>query len=133
MNLPINWRSSIMNSATRLVVLLSLSAGTALAAQGAPPAGGPPGPGGFRGRPDGSAKLLLANSAELDLTDAQVVKLAAIARRAEARRRAMRSTMDSGRARFERSAGDTIARRQFRDRMRQDFDRERDLASADQR
>ncbi|HEU4994994.1 MAG TPA: Spy/CpxP family protein refolding chaperone [Gemmatimonadaceae bacterium] len=123
-----------MFSSYRFVVVLSLATGVTLTAQGAPPAGGPPGAGDLRRGPGASsAKLLLANTAELDLTDAQVVKLAAIARRAESRRRSMRAAMDSGRARFERSPGDSVARRQLRERIRLDFDRERALASTDQR
>lgn len=123
-----------MFAGTRLVVALSLAAGATLAAQGVPSAGAAPGATGFRGRGNASsAKMLLANTAELDLTDAQVVKLAAIARRSEARRRSMRAAMDSGRARFERAPSDSAARRLFRDRMHQDLSREREQASADQR
>ena len=123
-----------MLASIRTIALLSLTAST-LAAQG-PPAGGPP------SRMDGqvsrsgpsSAKLLLANTAELDLTDAQVVKLAAIARRSEARRRSMRAVMDSARQRFgQPGAADSAARRQFRDRMSADANRGREQARADQR
>lgn len=62
-----------------------------------PPPGGPMGRGPM-GRPPRGAEFLLAHTGELQLTDAQVVKLAAIARRADARHRAMRATMDSLRA-----------------------------------
>ena len=81
-----------------------------------------------------AAKMLLANSAELDLTDAQVVKLAAIARRGEARRRSMRASMDSARMRFQPGQpADSAVRRQFGDRMRADMEKMRDQVQADQR
>lgn len=48
---------------------------------------GPPGP--------STAEFLLANTGELHLTDQQVTRLAAIARRAESQRQALRATMDS--------------------------------------
>jgi len=78
---------------------------------------------------------MLAHTGELDLTDAQVVKLAAIARRSEARRRAAGAAIDSARTRFGPQSGlaDSSARRQFRDRMRSDFSRLRDQAQGDQR
>jgi hypothetical protein len=71
-------------------------------------AGGPP-PGAL-GAP--AAQLLLAETGALQLTDAQVVRLAAIARRAEDRHRALRTRLDSLRPR--RAPGDTSTRR---DRM----------------
>jgi len=78
--------------------------------------------------------MLLAHTGPLDLTDAQVVRLAAIARRTEARRRTMRAAMDSARARFmPGTPGDSAARRQFRDRMRADMERAREQGRADQR
>jgi Spy/CpxP family protein refolding chaperone len=123
--------SSIRSS----VALLSLAAAATLSAQtpGSPLPGpnGPP-PAGGRG---GSAQFMLAHTGELDLTDAQVVKLAAIARRSEARRRAGRAAMDSARTRFgpQSAPADSSARRQFRDRMRSDFTRLRDQAQVDQR
>ncbi|CAN5459824.1 hypothetical protein BH09GEM1_BH09GEM1_33930 [soil metagenome] len=51
--------------------------------------GAPMGPGG------GIASMLLAHTAELKLTDQQLSKLAAIARRTEDRHKAMRASMDS--------------------------------------
>src|SRR5215510_11453729 len=42
-----------------------------------------------------AASMFLAHTGELQLTDAQVTKLAAIARRAESREKAMRARMDS--------------------------------------
>ena len=83
-----------------------------------------------------AAKMLLAHTGELDLTDAQVVKLAAVARRVEARRRGMRASMDSARSRFGEqrpSPTDSAARRQFRERMRADLERAREQAKVDQR
>jgi hypothetical protein len=68
-------------------------------------AGGPP-PGAL-GAP--AAQMLLAETGALQLTDAQVVRLAAIARRADDRHRALRTRLDSLRPR--RVTGDTSARR----------------------
>jgi hypothetical protein len=45
-----------------------------------------------------AASMFLAHTGELQLTDAQVTKLAAIARRAESREKAMRARMDSAMA-----------------------------------
>src|SRR5688572_5842661 len=116
----------------RIAALVSVTAASALAAQ----------PGGSQAHPvppagDGrapAASMLLAHTGELELTDAQVVRLAAIARRAEARRRTMRASMDSVRARFgDRAPADSAARRQMRDRFRADIDRLREQQRADQR
>src|SRR5437867_12003455 len=86
-----------MHSSIRTLSLLSLLGAATLSAQG--PGGPPPRAGGGgrggRGGPGElapAAQLLLAHTGELDLTDAQVVKLAAIARRGETQRRAMRAT-----------------------------------------
>lgn len=75
-----------------------------------------------------SAQMLLAQSAQLDLTDAQVVKLAGIARRAELRQRAM----DSARTRFNQPA-DSLARWQFAQRMQAEMTKERDQSHVDLR
>jgi Spy/CpxP family protein refolding chaperone len=83
---------------------------TALSAQQ-----GPPPPGGGRGpaSPLGNtAAFLLANTGALKLTDAQVVRLAAIARRADDRGRALRATMDSARTARGRMPRDSAARGQ---------------------
>lgn len=124
-----------MSSSIRSAFLLSLAAAAALSAQN--PGGPPPGPMGPPpdGGPRAGAQFMLAHTGELDLTDAQVVRLAAIARRSEARRRSMRAAMDSARERFGPQSGppDSVSRRQFRDRMRADFTRVRDQAQADQR
>jgi hypothetical protein len=50
---------------------------------------------GMHGRMMDAASMLLAHTGELQLTDAQVTKLAAIARRSEAREKAMSTRMDS--------------------------------------
>ena len=62
-----------------------------------PGAGQMPGPGMMRGPMPGGgiASMLLAHSAELKLTDQQLSKLAAIARRTDDRHKAMRASMDS--------------------------------------
>ena len=82
---------------------------------------------GQMGAPMGArtAQMLLARTAELDLTDAQVVKLAAIARKAEARHRARQAAMDSARTRFTQP-GDSVARRQLGQRMQTEMTKERD-------
>ena len=109
--------------------LLSVASSGVLAAQ--TPAGPPISERGGRAP---AAQMLLAHTGELDLTDAQVVKLAAIARRNEARRRSMRAAFDSTRQRFERPAPtDTAARRQMRERMRADMQRIRDQSRVDER
>jgi Spy/CpxP family protein refolding chaperone len=110
---------------TQIVIVLSLVAAAAASAQA--PAAPAPGP---HGAP--AAKLLLSNTGELGLTDQQVVRLAAIARRSEARRAALRSSMDSVRGRFTQP-GDSIARRQFAERMRTNTERARAQMLSDQR
>jgi hypothetical protein len=52
-----------------------------------------------------AASMFLAHTGELQLTDAQVTKLAAIARRAESREKAMRARMDSAMSRGRSEAG----------------------------
>jgi len=117
----------------RTLALLLIGGSSIAAAQNpAPPAPGPMGPPMQEGMGLPAAKMLLANSAELDLTDAQVVKLAAIARRGEARRRSMRAAMDSAGMRF-RQPSDSNARRQFGERMRADMEKMRDQSRTDQR
>ena len=115
-----------MRHITRTVTLLFLAAATTAGAQGLTPSSGA-----RRGAP--AAQMLLSRTGELELTDAQVVRLAAIARRSEARRRAMRATMDSARVRFDAQPGDTAARRQFRQRMQTDLQRVEEQLRTDQR
>ena len=118
-----------------------------LAAQApGPPPGDRPGPGrrmpmmpdpgrGPAGGPVGAtADFLLAHTGDLALTDAQVVRLAAISRRTDARRKAMTARLDSTRASAPASgdsagprdrrrrppAPDEAELRQARDRMHAD-------------
>ena len=85
-------------------VMLFAAATTPVAAQPSPGSGGRPGPmargpgGGGANPVAAAADFLLARTGELALTDAQVVRLAAISRRTEARRKAMMTRMDSLRA-----------------------------------
>lgn len=119
-----------MRSMIRTLAVVSLTFATTALAQG-------PVPGTPRGdRPMGApaAQMLLARTGELGLTDAQVVRLAAIARRAESRRATLRASMDSARQRF--AAGqqaDTAARRQFRQRMQADMQKAMEAGRTDQR
>ena len=78
-------------------------------------------PGGMPGAMRDDASFLLGRTGELHLTDAQVVKLAAIARRAADRRTAMRATLDSVRPAMGRGGmtADSAGRAQMRQRMQQ--------------
>src|SRR6185503_5125763 len=109
-------------------LLAIVTAAASLSAQNPPVPPMPPMGGAPAG--DRSGQMLLARSAELGLSDAQIVKLAGIARRSEARRSTQRAVMDSGRARF-RQPGDSVARRAFMERMRTDMTKERDQARVD--
>lgn len=122
-----------MRTTIRALVLISLTTATSAFAQGpVPPMGGPLQGRGPAGAP--AAQMLLARTGELGLTDAQVVRLAAIARRAETRRAGLRAAMDSARQRFASGQTvDTAARRAFRQRMMADAEKARDAARADQR
>src|ERR1051325_6264204 len=108
-----------MENAMRLsrlitATVLTLASTMSLNAQrpGAPPGGRPPargqgGGGGAMAPMDGpmmgamggplgnTAQFLLAHTGDLKLTDQQVVRLAAIARRADERGRSMRTSLDS--------------------------------------
>jgi hypothetical protein len=90
------------------------------------------------GAVDNPAQFLLAQTGELNLTDAQVTRLAAIARRSAERRRVLRVQMDS--MRTQRGPGATRPDSAERARMRQRFEqmrpameRLRDQAQADRR
>jgi hypothetical protein len=99
-------------------------------------------PGG-RGAPGGGgavedpARFLLAHTGELKLTDAQVTRLAAIARRSADRRQTLRTQMDSLRSQGMRGQRpDSAARAQMRQRfeqMRPAMERLRDQSQADRR
>jgi hypothetical protein len=129
--------------ATVMVCSTSVMSVMTLGAQG--PGGRRPGPGpmpgpgamGGGGPIDDPAQFLLSQTGELKLTDAQVTRLAAIARRSADRRRALRAQMDS--LRSQRVGGerpDSAARERMRQRfeqMRPDMERLRDQAQADRR
>jgi hypothetical protein len=75
--------------------------------------------------------MLLSQTGALQLSDAQVVRLAAIARRSDERRRALRTRLDSLRPR--RAPGDSTARRERPLPPLDILGRERDAAHADLR
>jgi hypothetical protein len=75
--------------------------------------------------------MFLSQAGPLQLTDAQVVKLAAIARRADDRHRVLRTRIDSLRPR--RAPGDTAARRQREAPPMDLFEREREASHNDLR
>src|SRR5215203_1533019 len=126
------WRSS--PTMTRLILGVVMACSPPAVALGAPgPAGRRPGPGpgmgpGVTGGGPGNsavsnpAEFLLSQTGELKLTDAQVSRLAAIARRSAARRRALRAQMDSLRPQRARGERPDSA---MRARMRQQFDQMR--------
>jgi LTXXQ motif family protein len=125
-----------MHSSIRLGILLSLITATSAAAQ--VPGGPPQAANAVPATPGPGTGFLLAHTGELQLTDAQVVKLAAIARRAEARRQALRNSSDSVRRRFEPAAPGSdssarAARRRMMDQMRANFDRVREQDRSDLR
>ena len=105
-----------MTSLARAIGMLSLVAlATPLAAQGPgrPPGGGGPAPMMMPAGPGGSpigatADFLLSHTGDLALTDAQVVKLAAISRRTQTRRNAMMARMDSARTAARPAPGDSV-------------------------
>jgi hypothetical protein len=127
------------------VMVCSTSALTALTVGAQGPGGRPPmpGPGAMGGGPGGGsavddpAQFLLSQTGELKLTDAQVTRLAAIARRSAERRQALRAQMDSvrrQRASGERPDSATRARmRQQFDQMRPQMERLREQSQADRR
>ena len=105
--------------ARALGMMLFVTATTTVAAQPSPGLGGRPGTGpmsgglgGGRANPVGApADFLLAHTGELSLTDAQVVRLASISRRADARRKTMMARMDSARAAARPAPGDSVGPR----------------------
>ena len=106
------------------VAFVAAAGGSAIAQAPTPAAG--------RGAP--GAEMLLARTGELALTDAQVTRLAAIARRSAARRQSMRVSVDSVRTRVgQGNRPDSAARRQLAQRLRADAERMRDQAHADRR
>ena len=124
----------------RLFLVTALACGSAmtLGAQG-PGRGFGPGPRGVGGggAVEDPAQFLLSHTGELKLTDAQVTRLAAIARRSAERRQALRMQLDSVRPQAMRGQRPDSA---ARDRMRQRFEqmrpamqRLRDQSQADRR
>lgn len=83
-----------------------------------------------------AVEFLLARTGTLQLTDQQVVKLAAIARRAADRHKAMHASFDSLRMQMRRG-GDSAGRERHRGAPPQElmaaFEKERDAAHADLR
>jgi hypothetical protein len=88
------------------------------------PGGRGPGPAPMGGGGPGAASMLLAQTAELKLSDAQVTRLAAIARRTADRSAANRAAMDSMRSQFRPNpqgaapSAPSPAARAFMERMR---------------
>jgi hypothetical protein len=78
-----------------------------------------------------AAAMFLSQTGALQLTDAQVVRLAAIARRSEDRHRALRTRLDSLRPR--RAPGDSTARRERMAPPAGLFEREQEASHADLR
>lgn len=113
--------------------LLGLALALPAAAQGpgAPPPRGPMPGGPMQAGPGpAAAEMLLASTGALHLTDAQVVRLAAIARRAEERRQATRASMEAARPAAARQQPPSDAEMQ---RMRQAMEQVRAQAHADLR
>ena len=113
-----------------LIGLLISSAAGAVSLSAQQPQGPGAMPGGMPFGPPAAA-MLLSQTGALQLTDAQVVRLAAIARRTEDRHRALRTRLDSLRPR--RAPGDSAARRQRMAPPTDLFTRERDASHADLR
>lgn len=128
-DVPVNRLESTMRK-TKLIgvaaLAVSLSAGVAVAQPGVAARGGA-GPG------RGGASFFLAHTGDLKLSDAQVTRLAAIARRTEDRRRALRATMDSAGPMRMGPRPDSAARARMFDRMRTTMEREREQSHADLR
>jgi hypothetical protein len=106
--------------------------------QGPMPGAAAIGPRAGGGALDDPASFLLAQTGELRLTDAQVTRLAAIARRSAERRRSMRAQVDSMRPErpLRGQRPDSAARDRMRQRfeqMRPNLERLRDQAQADRR
>ncbi len=137
---------STMKRQLLLAAVVGLAGAITLGAQEPRRQRGPgpmPGPGGMGARGSGAAvddpaQFLLGRTGELGLTDAQVTRLAAIARRSAERRRATRMQMDSlqsqrtpGAGRPD-SAGRARMRQQF-EQMRPAMERLRAQAQTDRR
>jgi hypothetical protein len=98
-----------------MTLFLAAATVEAQEAGGPPPGGGRPAFGMMAGMPGrggaspigATAAFLLAHTGDLALSDAQVVRLAAISRRTEARRKALVARMDSARAAARPAPGDS--------------------------
>lgn len=96
--------------------------------------GGGPRPGGHGHRPTPGVAFLLSRTGALQLNDAQVVKLAAIARRAEERHKALRASFDSLRAQWKGpGARDSAGGRQRMSAAMATFAKEREAQHGDLR
>ena len=119
-----------------ILPLLALALAMPAAAQGPGampqrgPDGGPGGPPMGPGPGPQAAEMLLAQTGELKLTDAQVVRLAAIARRAAERRQAMRASLEANRPAAGRQQPPSEAEMQ---RVRQAMEQAREQQRADLR
>ena len=123
-------RVSTMKRQLFLAAIVGIAGAITLGAQEPRGQRGPgpmPGPGGMGARGgravDDPAQFLLGRTGELGLTDAQVTRLAAIARRSAERRRALRVQMDS--LRTQRPPGSPRPDSAERQRMRQRFEQMR--------
>ena len=123
-----------MNSIRRGLLLTILGAGTAVAQPPAPNAG--QGSANAR-RAANPAQHFLAHTAQLQLNDQQVTRLAAIARRAESRQQARRALIDSMRSRWITAPADSASRvtrrAEIANTMRAAMQRARDERHADLR
>jgi hypothetical protein len=130
-----------MKTTTMLAALLAAAVAIPAAAQNDGPRDGPGMPppgmdGGMRemgGPPPpamDAADFLLAHTGDLKLTDGQVVRLAAISRRAADRRQQLRSTFEARRDQMTPGLAPSPADRQ---RMMQQFEQVRDQTRADLR
>ena len=113
---------------------------TAMAAQPSPSPDGRGGPPAFAGGGPGrgpaspisaTADFLLAHTGDLALTDAQVVRLAAISRRTDARHKAMQARFDSARTANRPAPGDTTRPRRPVGPPPEDLRRTHDQARTD--
>lgn len=109
-----------------ILFTLALTSAPVLSAQQGPA----PTPAPMMGVP--GAEMFLSQAGPLQLTDQQVVRLAAIARRADDRRKALRTRLDSLRPRV--APGDSAGRRERRVAPPMDlFEREREASHNDLR
>lgn len=111
-----------------LLAALALAVGAAPAVAQGPTPARPAMPGRMGPHASGAAGMLLAHTGELRLTDAQVVRLAAIARRGADRERAMHQRMRAAAPR-----PGTVPNAEAMQRMRQEMDQMREQGRTDLR